>query len=1652
MEVDNRNDGESVDGSMEDDGTTSDHDDTPYLDDHPSASNKAYVWDENYKEPDAAPVDDEYSADNEIQDNADADDQLPFVPPSQREDAPLAAILNPRLDEVDPRFESEIWWPSKSFLWRNLSAEERKRHHEAQNAKNEAIQRGELRQTSSLHQLNICEPPFNQDEYQMDQELLLLRPINEQPKDRGKKKNDEEETEIAPWRLGPAKSLYDSLNVPMTATGVNYGLKHTEQAKKKKKPDRQLSAHEATQFLPVNLMKWEDDIVMDDDQVRKELADSLKSGKQPLGGWFPTQHTRTFESFMMALKQNYLPTLFSTNPAQPKTLLQDIDLITEPTPTHSIYPLEFTEQLSTPWEQDIIIDPSAMQKPPEPKIFTLDINDDPSIFGMPDDYDAGDGGSNGFDKKDNAFTKKSKMILNQVQQRQKQEEDEQLESQMLRNSDVDPFNLSRDAYYMPKNSAKTGPNLSAAQLLHSIPAQNLYRPFFPTHLGISKLRRWHRPHLNRRIVRNVGSQFTAIQPLTDHIRQMGEMRKLRRQADCGVETFAMREVKDLSGRDGDLFLLEYAEEHPPLLSQPGMASRLRNYYKRKTGKEAEPDFEYGETAFTHNIPFLGVLQPGQGLQSIENHLFRAPIYRHQSRRNDYLLIHQNASWHIRRLPPTFVVGQLCPLYEVPNPNSKASNQFVRDSLLANIYRLFWQSNEEPRRLKMEDLRAAYPHFNEGTLRKRLKACSEFRRTGPGPENTCWILRPDFRLPPKEEVMALVTPEMCCAQYSMLAAEQRLKDAGYGERYFFTPENDDDSNDEVTLEDEIKAAPWNTTRAFLSALRGKCLLDQTGVADPTGCGLGFSYVRVSTKPPKEEGPTVPKKIGHWHERRSAQISALTRWEIIDVIRTLSTQAAKVSGTGENKEMSGMARFARGNIRVNMADLQEKGKKHSQRIFDLQNAALGNPDELSTDEGSGDDHSDNEFMAAKLETMMRDAKNRTNKELDEQRKQFEEEEKELQDLRKMMLQSDGEAKKMSAEDAAAKEKNVVARMGEELVESASKLGGITGNKKLKIYRTLRDEDGNVTVRTEVVTRPQLVEAYLQIRSTRNDDFIKVFAHMDEQFKEERRKERRRLQDQLRRLKRHQTDVKVLPKKEKPNKANLKVRCSACNQTGHMKTNRNCPYFGRSTPPPKFPTDDEASMSGADVSLPGYSGESLVEMDGTKIRIKKGLFPEKKIKTEDSSHLDTSMSLDQFALTDGYESSDGEMSRSSMKWGGKRRPSSAIIDETDYLQGPIKNIQRSRGDPKITMGTLLSEIVNELRQVPGSEPLLKPVNAKLVTDYYQLVKNPMDLQQIKQKIQDNKYELRMDFLGDVKRILDNSILYNGINHNITMIAQKMFEIAGKRVVEKEHRLLQLEKQINPLLDDNDRVGFSYILNEIVEKLRNIPKSGPFHAAVDAKKVPRYYLTVKRPMDLGKIQAKAKAHKYVLVKQFIEDLELLHANSKAFNGEHSVYTLKADELVKMGQHLLDEKAEQLRELEYSIHSDGLVTVDEEEMDDDAFEDEMMSPGGIEGPAGDMHAAADPDASNSNMDAYMDEDSQNPSSGQQPTTSGARLVEYDDYEDTMDAPQLDEEEITRRLLASEMHSAGQLNADLELSDSSEDESLAGAKRPRFEEDDPTEF
>ena len=151
----------------------------------------------------------------------------------------------------------------------------------------------------------------------------------------------------------------------------------------------------------------------------------------------------------------------------------------------------------------------------------------------------------------------------------------------------------------------------------------------------------------------------------------------------GGDIFLMREARDLSGKDGDLVLVEYIEEFPPLISFVGMCSKIKNYYKRKPDRiegQGPKELKYGEMAIVHNSPFLGTMAPGQTMQALENNMYRSPIYEHKLPDTDFLVIRTRTEFSIREVSAFFVAGQQCPLYEVPGPNSKRSNNFARDFL------------------------------------------------------------------------------------------------------------------------------------------------------------------------------------------------------------------------------------------------------------------------------------------------------------------------------------------------------------------------------------------------------------------------------------------------------------------------------------------------------------------------------------------------------------------------------------------------------------------------------------------------------------------------------------------------------------------------------------------------------------------------------------------------------------------------------------------------------------------------------------------------------------------------------------------------------------------------------------------------------------
>ena len=1083
------------------------------------------------------------------------------------------------------------------------------------------------------------------------------------------------------WRYGPAEYWYDMLGLPEKVDDFDYGLKQENMdtlEQQLKVPIASASDRNGTRltddaFLMVTQTNWEDDVIWNGDDIKHKVLQKLNN-KSNAAGWVPSSYNRTAGSMSGKLAGG---TMMKPQTTQFKKPTNDEEF-------HSIFPVENEELVYGRWEDEVIWDHERMPVKIQPKMVTVDPNDDNIILGIPDDIDPSTLPQEGPIKKVKIIqkhVKKSRMMLNRSGIINVIEEESPPPAPKL--IDKDPYNLSNDEFYTPKTHESQIKVSTGGFLQHATPVVELRAPFVPTYIGEAKLRLFHRLALKRYSHGTLADckNFHGVASLQKYMKKRAKEREKEREAAGGGDIFFMRTPEDVSGKDGELILMEYMEEYPPLLSLVGMASKIKNYFKRKPGTDSNEEaakHHYGEITLAHTSPFLGQMVPGQTIQSLENNMYRAPIYEHKIPSSDFLVIRTRNEYSIREVDGVFTVGQECPLYEVPGPNSKKANNFTRDFLQVFIYRLFWSSKDNPRRIKMDVIKRAFPAHSESSIRKRLKPCAEFHRTGH--DSNWWVIKTNFRLPTEDEIRSMVSPEQCCSYFSMIAAEQRLKDAGYGEKSLLAPQDDDDEETSLKLDVEVQVAPWNTTRAYILAMKQKCLLQLTGPADPTGpAGEGFSYVRIPNKPTnKEDIENQPKRtvtgtdadlrklplkearaILRQNGVPEEEIKKLSRWEVIDVVRTLSTEKVKAGDEGDHK-------FSRGN-RHSIAEHQERYREDCQRIFDVQNKVLASDEILSSDEAdTSEDEDDNnledlEDMGRSLETLLSNKKSST-------QILREREEKERKNLQTFMLEGhsqDGKKTDTKKEDED---------------EGPPKI--------LKITRTFRNANGKEYVRTEIVRKPIIAQTYVRVRQTKDEEFIRQFATLDEAQKEEMKKEKRRLQEQLRRIKRNQEKERIKEEEMKAKRAakeaklaakgkslDMKVKCGACGAFGHMKTNRACPKFNPNDPENQLgpvnvalTEQDEEELGKELIDIEHAEGE-LINVDGTKVTLNSKVFKHAEEMRRKSMVL--------------------KVPKQIMKAGSKRRRA-GTVEHCDYLTNKnYKNVKRRRTDPLVTLASFLENI---------------------------------------------------------------------------------------------------------------------------------------------------------------------------------------------------------------------------------------------------------------------------------------------------------------------------------------------------------------------------
>ncbi|GAB1310553.1 Histone acetyl transferase-2 [Madurella fahalii] len=404
------------------------------------------------------------------------------------------------------------------------------------------------------------------------------------------------------------------------------------------------------------------------------------------------------------------------------------------------------------------------------------------------------------------------------------------------------FNFSSDTAYdaLKENSqSKVRATLASIPVEHSMTAQRLSWPYYRVKLAASDPHSYHRPQFHPR--------KDAFHP----IKFKAPAQKKRKLIKGKRVPEIFQTSADLTMNDNSTAILfEYCEEIPIVLSNFGMGQKIVNYYRRSKGTDSRPEKrELGEPYILmpeDRSPFamVGEVHPGETVPTLHNQMFRAPIFKHSPRSTDFLLGRSTtgksgSSWYIRNIDHLFVVGQILPSMEVPGPHSRRVTNIAKNRLKMVSYRLLRRSDN----VTLSDITKHVAESNESQNRQKLKEFLVFRK-----EQRNWVL-PEGEEPMSEaDIRSLVRPEEVCLLDAMQVGAHELENGGYEVNdAIFKDDDNMEAGDELPPDALAnKMAPWRLTKAFIDASHGKAMIAVHGPGDPTGKGLGVSYLRTSMK--------------------------------------------------------------------------------------------------------------------------------------------------------------------------------------------------------------------------------------------------------------------------------------------------------------------------------------------------------------------------------------------------------------------------------------------------------------------------------------------------------------------------------------------------------------------------------------------------------------------------------------------------------------------------------------------------------------------------------------------------------------------------------------------------------------------------------------
>lgn len=115
------------------------------------------------------------------------------------------------------------------------------------------------------------------------------------------------------------------------------------------------------------------------------------------------------------------------------------------------------------------------------------------------------------------------------------------------------------------------------------------------------------------------------------------------------------------------------------------------------------------------------------------------------------------------------------------------------------------------------------------------------------------------------------------------------------------------------------------------------------------------------------------------------------------------------------------------------------------------------------------------------------------------------------------------------------------------------------------------------------------------------------------------------------------------------------------------------------------------------------------------------------------------------------------------------------------------------QVELSNILEKVVDHLRGLSGSLLFLKPVTKKEASDYLDIIRYPMDLGTIRDKVRKMVYRNRDEFRHDVAQIQLNAHIYNDTRYpHIPPLADELMEVCDHLLYENADLLTEAEDAI--------------------------------------------------------------------------------------------------------------------------------------------------------------------------------------------------------------------------------------------------------------------